>query len=271
MGEVREVPDHRSTMKSIRNPVFLLLLPLLASVHVFAQGADDTPTQSINEMQPTEAVTSAEQITTTAPAPLQTTVATAASAPHIQTTSDSIKAHSTPAVTPPPTPTATAIARQPATTLSTVSSHTDKEAVETSTGTVIRPSETPGPEDSTKKTEEGTTAFVTVHHPTHPTMISVEQKKEANENDAGPQTGSDEKTPPKSDKRLWWILLPALLVLGVLAIVLNFKCKKVHDHTETIDTGTENASFQSRPESTKDGVMLLGVKSSGGEENAAAR
>lgn len=28
-----------------------------------------------------------------------------------------------------------------------------------------------------------------------------------------------------------------------------------------------SASFQSRPESTKDGVMLLGVKSSGGEEN----
>lgn len=30
---------------------------------------------------------------------------------------------------------------------------------------------------------------------------------------------------------------------------------------------SHSASFQSRPESTKDGVMLLGVKSSGGEEN----
>lgn len=88
---------------------------------------------------------------------------------------------------------------------------------------------------------------------------------------AGPTTGSGEKETSKSDKRLWWILLPVVLVGAAAAIVLKFKCKKVHDHTETIDTGTENASFQSRPESTKDGVMLLGVKSSGGEENAAAR
>lgn len=93
----------------------------------------------------------------------------------------------------------------------------------------------------------------------------------AKDKGTGPQTGSDEKALAKSDKRLWWILLPALLVAIAAAIMLKFKCKKVHDHTETIDTGTENASFQSRPESTKDGVMLLGVKSSGGEENAAAR
>lgn len=65
--------------------------------------------------------------------------------------------------------------------------------------------------------------------------------------------------------------MPVLLVAFALIIVLRFKCKKVADHTDTIDTGTENASFQSRPESTKDGVMLLGVKSSGAEENAAAR
>ncbi|XP_033839719.1 mucin-2-like [Periophthalmus magnuspinnatus] len=76
---------------------------------------------------------------------------------------------------------------------------------------------------------------------------------------------------PISDKRLWWILLAALLVVAAVAIVLYFKSKKVADHTDTIDIGTENASFQSRPESTKDGVMLLGVKSSGADENAAAR
>lgn len=93
----------------------------------------------------------------------------------------------------------------------------------------------------------------------------------AKEKGAGSQTGSDEKAPPKSDKRLWLILLPVLLVGAAAAIILKFKYKKAHDHTETIDSGTENASFQSRPESTKDGVMLLGVKSSGGEENAAAR
>lgn len=85
------------------------------------------------------------------------------------------------------------------------------------------------------------------------------------------ENGSPEGKVAGSDKRLWWILLPALLVVGVVALFFKFKSKKVHDHTETLDTGTENASFQSRPESSKDGVMLLGVKSSGGEENAAAR
>ncbi|XP_040887251.1 uncharacterized protein LOC121177107 isoform X3 [Toxotes jaculatrix] len=93
----------------------------------------------------------------------------------------------------------------------------------------------------------------------------------ADQNGAGSQTGSEEKVSSKSDKRLWWILLPALLVAGAAAIILKFKSMKVSNHTENIETGTENASFQSRPESTKDGVMLLGVKSSGGEENAAAR
>ncbi|XP_032439271.1 putative protein TPRXL isoform X2 [Xiphophorus hellerii] len=87
---------------------------------------------------------------------------------------------------------------------------------------------------------------------------SERQEKEASEQKAA-----------GSDKRLWWLLLPAGLVAGVAALFLKFKSKKIHDHTETIDTGTENASFQSRPESSKDGVMLLGVKSSGGEENAA--
>ncbi|KAM9718252.1 uncharacterized protein ACNS7B_021633 [Menidia menidia] len=75
----------------------------------------------------------------------------------------------------------------------------------------------------------------------------------------------------KADNRLWWIALPVALVAVAAGIIHKFRSKKVHDHTETIDTGTENASFQSRPEGSKDGVMLLGVKSSGGEENAAAR
>ncbi|XP_028843597.1 uncharacterized protein LOC114794911 isoform X2 [Denticeps clupeoides] len=70
------------------------------------------------------------------------------------------------------------------------------------------------------------------------------------------------------------ILLTLLLVPVVLAvagyIILKFKCKKVHDHAETTDNGLENASFQ-RSESNKDGVMLLGVKPSGDEGNAAAK
>lgn len=64
--------------------------------------------------------------------------------------------------------------------------------------------------------------------------------------------------------------MPAILAVAAIAIVLKFKSKKVHNPTETVDTGTENASFQ-RAENSKDGVMLLGVKSSVGEENAEAR
>ncbi|XP_031441046.1 uncharacterized protein LOC116224669 isoform X4 [Clupea harengus] len=75
----------------------------------------------------------------------------------------------------------------------------------------------------------------------------------------------------ETDRRILWILLPVLgvLVAGVI-FVLKFKCMKVHDHAEPTENGTENASFQ-RSDSNKDGVMLLGVKTSGGEENAAAR
>ncbi|XP_070977807.1 mucin-21-like isoform X2 [Oncorhynchus clarkii lewisi] len=74
------------------------------------------------------------------------------------------------------------------------------------------------------------------------------------------------------DKNLLWILLPVLALVGAAVVVLlKSKCMKDHDHTEITDNGTENASFQSRPDNAKDGVMLLGVKSSGGEDNAAAR
>lgn len=120
--------------------------------------------------------------------------------------------------------------------------------------------------ETTEKQKTGKDSHQTVPPPSMP-----QTERGTTREGAGPQTGTNEEGPKKSDKRLWWILLPALLAAAAAAMVLRFKCKKVHDHTETIDTGTENASFQSRPESTKDGVMLLGVKSSGGEENAAAR
>ncbi|XP_034020589.1 flocculation protein FLO11-like [Thalassophryne amazonica] len=115
----------------------------------------------------------------------------------------------------------------------------------------------------------------TIKGPGAPTRVPDRQgneNKTSQEKGAGSQTGGEKKESPKSDKRLWWILLPVLLVGAAASIfILRFKFKKVHDHTDTFDTGTENASFQSRPESTKDGVMLLGVKSSSGEENSAAR
>lgn len=99
---------------------------------------------------------------------------------------------------------------------------------------------------------------------------TIKKTTDAQQNGAGSQTGNEKKT-PKSDKRLWWILLPALLGATAAVLYLKFKSKKVHGDTENMDSGTENASFQTRPESSKDGVMLLGVKSSGGEENATAR
>ncbi|XP_056225430.1 general transcriptional corepressor trfA-like isoform X12 [Seriola aureovittata] len=127
-------------------------------------------------------------------------------------------------------------------------------------------SSSPGPDDTEEsKINKGKVTSVTEN--------PQPEKENPKENGAGSHTGSDEKVPPtKSDNKLWWILLPVTLITGAaVATFLKFKHKRVNECTETIDNGTENASFQSRPESTKDGVMLLGVKSSGGEENAAAR
>ncbi|XP_039997421.1 uncharacterized protein LOC120797645 isoform X2 [Xiphias gladius] len=128
-------------------------------------------------------------------------------------------------------------------------SHTPKQGNHSETG--IKTSSAPGHSESTEKPKKSKGTNTPV-----PEIPQVNTEKNGNNG---------------ADRRLWWILLPVVLVVAAAAIILKFKCKKVNDHTETIDTGTENASFQSRPESTKDGVMLLGVKSSGGEENAAAR
>ncbi|XP_064787787.1 uncharacterized protein LOC135510637 isoform X2 [Oncorhynchus masou masou] len=85
--------------------------------------------------------------------------------------------------------------------------------------------------------------------------------------DASHRAGDEEPETPKSNKNMLWILLPVLgVVVAAVIVFFKFKSMKVHNHTEAIDNGTENASFQSRSDSTKDGVMLLGVKSS-----AAAR
>ncbi|KAL4006529.1 lymphocyte antigen 75 [Sarotherodon galilaeus] len=98
--------------------------------------------------------------------------------------------------------------------------------------------------------------------------LSPPTKRTAQENSPGSQAGQTKEK--SADKKLWWLVLPAILAVAAIAIVLKFKSKKVHNPTETVDTGTENASFQ-RADNSKDGVMLLGVKSSGGEENAEAR
>ncbi|XP_035609000.1 uncharacterized protein LOC118368745 isoform X2 [Oncorhynchus keta] len=106
------------------------------------------------------------------------------------------------------------------------------------------------------------------------TSRPVEKGQEGDKNDrnagqdASHRAGDEEPETPKSNKNMLWILLPVLgVVVAAVIVFFKFKSMKVHDHTEAIDNGTENASFQSRSDSTKDGVMLLGVKSSG----AAAR
>ncbi|XP_021433786.2 uncharacterized protein PB18E9.04c isoform X1 [Oncorhynchus mykiss] len=92
------------------------------------------------------------------------------------------------------------------------------------------------------------------------------------ENTGQDRVKDNKNTDQDVDKNLLWILLPVLALVGAAVVVLlKSKCMKDHDHTEITDNGTENASFQSRPDNAKDGVMLLGVKSSGGEDNAAAR
>ncbi|KAM4612101.1 uncharacterized protein ACJ7VT_012701 isoform 2-T2 [Polymixia lowei] len=123
---------------------------------------------------------------------------------------------------------------------------------------------TPGPVEHSKTTPKS-------EKPAPTSVSGIPVSVTATGSQSG-RDGSDGKELPKTDKNLLWILLPVVMVIAAAVIfILKFKFIKVHDHTETIDNGTENASFQSRPDSTKDGVMLLGVKSSGGEENAAAR
>ncbi|XP_055369840.1 ESX-1 secretion-associated protein EspK-like isoform X1 [Betta splendens] len=108
--------------------------------------------------------------------------------------------------------------------------------------------------------------------PADTSSVATDVGQESVEGTKSGKNGVSNKQKTQKDKQLWWIALPVgLLGAAAAAVGLRFRGRKVHNPTESIDIGTENASFQSRPESTKDGVLLLGVKSSGGEESAAAR
>ncbi|XP_036969074.1 polycystic kidney disease protein 1-like 3 [Acanthopagrus latus] len=291
-GEVRGVHGGRNNMKTIR----VLVLLLLASVHVFTPVSSDESTQAATRespvvssaaatQSPTEAAaatTQAQNDNTTQPATAAPATATAQAqkdaAPTAVTSAPSIKTASTTAPAagqthesgkPAPEGTANKSVKPSNAPVLTNNSAT---AVSPNSGEQVETipeartdSTNVNQDESTEKPKDTVTIAAPPAVGTQPTQPREKPRV------AGPTTGSGEKETSKSDKRLWWILLPVVLVGAAAAILLKFKCKKVHDHTETIDTGTENASFQSRPESTKDGVMLLGVKSSGGEENAAAR
>ncbi|XP_027894656.1 flocculation protein FLO11-like isoform X1 [Xiphophorus couchianus] len=238
-------------MKSIR--VFILLLLL---------GSATPVSSSDSATQPSEKATTGQSNETTSKAPVfnHSTIKSPATPPSLTTASASTlltatpaPSGSTPKITTDPTSSTNMTTAQPP---SQNTANNNPNITQTLTAT------SPGSKTPSITNNTNATAATTANAMTQ----NTEQKSSE-----WPEKEASEQKAAGSDKRLWWLLLPAGLVAGVAALFLKFKSKKIHDHTETIDTGTENASFQSRPESSKDGVMLLGVKSSGGEENAAAR
>lgn len=145
----------------------------------------------------------------------------------------------------------------------------------TVTPTVGRGSANQSAETMDPKTTQPANQSAETTHPktTQPENVSVESK--SGESETGNIHGSADEShsTPKQDvpdnKKYLWILLPVGVAVVAVAMYFRYKFFKVHHHPETTDNGTENASFQ-RTESNRDGVTLLGVKSSGTEEGAAA-
>ncbi|XP_032439272.1 putative protein TPRXL isoform X3 [Xiphophorus hellerii] len=238
-------------MKSIR--VFILLLLLGSATPVSSADSITRPPEKTTTGLSNESTSKAPVFNhSTIKSPATSPSLTAASASTLLTAT-SVPSGSTPKLPTDPTSSTNMTTAQPP---SQSTANNNPNITQTLT-TTSPGSKTPSITNNTKATAATTANAMTQNTEQ---KSSERQEKEASEQKAA-----------GSDKRLWWLLLPAGLVAGVAALFLKFKSKKIHDHTETIDTGTENASFQSRPESSKDGVMLLGVKSSGGEENAAAR
>ncbi|XP_057709720.1 salivary glue protein Sgs-3-like [Corythoichthys intestinalis] len=249
-------------MKTIR--VFILLL--LASVHIFTPVSSNDIVENQTSRSATTVKATTKKALTKSEAPTQapTSRAPATVAPLAQTTIRPVKTVPAKAVTTP------APTRFHVTSISSAAGTDEKSR--SSTETVPRNSTQPsGASSQTIAVNEQTHGPSSTMAALQPDNVKPRLETGlTTQKSPGLQVGGGDKETAKAatDKRLWWILLPILLVVSAAIIVFRFKCKKIHDHTETIDTGTENASFQSRPESTKDGVMLLGVKSSGGEENA---
>ncbi|PWA27091.1 hypothetical protein CCH79_00011649, partial [Gambusia affinis] len=241
---------HAVAMKSIR--VFILLLLLLGSAAP-ATTADANTEQKSSESQEKEASEQKAAGPSSEPPSKVSGPTTESPATSLTTSSAStatpVPNGSTPGPTTDRTSSTNATTAQPPSQNTTNNNQTINQTLTSTTPEYKTPSIT-----SNTNATAATTTNAMIQNPEQ--KSSERQEKEASEQKAA-----------GSDKRLWWLLLPAALVAGVAAFFLKLKSKKVHDHTETIDTGTENASFQSRPESSKDGVMLLGVKSSGGEEN----
>ncbi|XP_035375869.1 mucin-5AC-like isoform X3 [Electrophorus electricus] len=102
--------------------------------------------------------------------------------------------------------------------------------------------------------------------PTSSEADDKESKPKGKEPNHDPKKDNSSGKGQHSDYNYLWLLLILVVIVAVI-IYCKFKGVKIHHHPEMTDNGTENASFQ-RTESNKDGVMLLGVKTSGAEENA---
>ncbi|XP_075968571.1 uncharacterized protein LOC142971793 [Anarhichas minor] len=242
------------------------------------------PTATTKAAATTAAPTATTKATPTTAAPTATTKAAPATLLHTSpttprvTTSKTTENSKTEATQEPKktSPNAASVDRKTVTATAHVVAQTDSK---TSINGSLQPrSLNPGSHSEVGTTETGakkrfgtgtTTPDPATHQTNAPPGTSQHPKEDINK-DPGSHTGNDKEPSKRSDKRLWWWIVLPVVLIGA-AILLKFKCKKMHDHSETINAGAENASFQSRPESSKDGVMLLGVKSSGGEENASAR
>ncbi|XP_011618281.2 flocculation protein FLO11-like isoform X4 [Takifugu rubripes] len=255
-----------STMKTAGVPVLLLM----ASAQVLATAPTATTATATTATATTATATELIVASTSAVAAETATAPTTQQA--TETDATTLDPATAPSATPPNSapPAAPAASAQTSTVLTTSGGRrTDKTAAPSTTKqTVTMATATPHAPGETKMTDDNKGVATPTTGGATPTTGGGTPTTDSG---AGSQTGSDRKT-AQSDKQLWWILLPALLVVAAAAaIYLKFRSKKVHGQTEIMDTGMENASFQSRPESAKDGVMLLGVKSSAGDENAAAR
>ncbi|XP_041738441.1 uncharacterized protein LOC121571170 isoform X1 [Coregonus clupeaformis] len=253
-----------------------LLVLLLTSLQLLTTVQSEDPFQQSTTAKPSDAITSTEKPTTTVHL-----VAISATVTVLQNVSDTTvtpnkteeKSASVPATSAVPatnTTENTMNSSLPQDPVSSTSPHTKDDEVTTKVTKAI-----------TAVTQSDPLPQNTTAQPTTKLLsgskdeITGQEINKDNGNmdqDAGQQARGEETEALKSNKNLLWILLPVLVVVVAAVIfLLNSKCMKDHDHTEITDNGTENASFQSRPDSGKDGVMLLGVKSSGGEDNAAAR
>ncbi|XP_054457517.1 proteoglycan 4-like isoform X2 [Anoplopoma fimbria] len=269
--------------------ISVLVLVLLASIHVLtpALAASPDATAAVPNIATIPATTPkaatpvrptvAMAVTTKATTPITPKATTPVTPKATTPVTPKATTPVTPKATTPVTPKATTPVTPKATTPVTPKA-TTPVAPKAATGTPKAAPTTPAtavstsPHSAISKTPENATTDVTEAAKkamTSAATASADRKTVAPTATVVLQINST--TLPAKDNRLWWILLPVLLVGAAAIIVLRFTCKKIHDHSETIDTGTENASFQSRPESTKDAVLLLGMKSSFGEENAASR